>query len=115
MHSETIPTTAPGGHRMRGVGPQGDGRKPLPHIVTSLLTLVLTLVVGHYSAILQGQQGPPGLTKVITKPYDNDGLCVYIGSGSSITSRVKISSPRVDASGPWCPVGHLVSVVVPQK
>lgn len=104
------------GHRMRGAGPskQTDGRRPLPHVITGLLTLILSLVVGHYSHILQGQQGPAGTTTVISKPVTSvNGLCVYVGSGSSISQRVQITSPKIDASGPWCPKGHFVSVAVP--
>jgi hypothetical protein len=114
MHTDPIPTAAPGGHRMRGPlgsGPQGDGRKPLPHVITSLLTLVLTLVVGHYSNILQGQQGRPGTTTVISKPVTlSGGLCVYVGPGSSISQRVQITTPKHDSSGPYCLKGKLVLI-----
>jgi len=111
MHTDPIPTAAPGGHRMRGVGPQGDGRKPLPHFITGLLSIVLTLIVGHYSHVLQGQQGPAGTTTVIDKPVTlSGGLCVYIGQGSSITQRVQITTPKRDNSGPYCLKGKLVLI-----
>lgn len=111
MHTDPIPMEAPGSHRMRGVGPQGDGRKKLPHVLTGLLSIVLTLVVGHYSDILQGQQGPAGTTTVISKPVTlSGGLCVYVGPGSSISQRVQITTPKHDASGPYCTKGKLVLI-----
>lgn len=102
------------GHRMGGPAKQSDNRKTLAHVLTGLITLVVTLLVGHFSHTLQGQPGPAGTTTVISKPVTSiNGLCVYVGSGSSISQRVQITAPKVDAAGPWCPKGHFVSVAVP--
>lgn len=110
MHTDPQPVMSPGGHRMRGVErPQGDGRKPIPHLITGLLTLVASLAIGHYSHFLQGQQGPPGTTTVITKPVTPvGGLCVYVGPGAYLSQRVQITTPKTDKSGPYCLKGKLV-------
>lgn len=111
MHSETIPGDGPGGHRMRGsLAPQGNGSKPLAHVVTGLLTLALTLVAGHYSHILQGQTGPKGSTTVITKVAQDYGICAYFGPDHKGRTRLQITSPVADASGSYCKRGTLVSV-----
>lgn len=113
MHSDTIPGDGPGGHRMRGALPrsQGDGRKPLPHVLTGLLTLVVTLVAGHYSHILQGKQGDPGTTTVISKVAQDYGVCAYFGPDKHGRTRLQLSSPVGAAAGGYCNKGTLISVV----
>lgn len=113
MHAETIPGDGPGGHRMRGALPrsQGDGRKPLPHVLTGLLTLVVTLVAGHFSHILQGQPGQPGTTTVISRTAADYGVCAYFGPDKHGRTRLQLSAPAKDASGAYCTKGTLISVV----
>lgn len=97
--------------RSKSTAPQGDGGKPLPHLITSLVTLVLTLAVGHYSSFLQGQQGPKGTTTVITKTDNVDGLCAYFGPDKTGRIRLQLSTPHNDSAGPWCSKGSYLSVV----
>lgn len=114
MHTDPIPVESRGGHRMRGSlnAPQGDGRKPLAHVLTGLLTLVLSLVVGHYSHILQGQQGPKGTTTVISKTAQDYGVCAYFGWDSAAHAhRFQLTAPVADGSGAYCKKGTLISVV----
>jgi hypothetical protein len=116
MHNDPIPADAGGAHRMRGsLAPQSDGRKPLPHVLTGLLTLVVSLIVGHYSHILQGQQGPPGTSQVITKVAQDYGVCAYFGPDKTGRTRLQLSAPLGDASGSYCKKGALISVVPAKK
>lgn len=116
MHGESIPGDSGGSHRMRGsFGPQGDGRKPLPHFITAALSVVLSLIVGHYSHILQGQQGPQGTTTVVTKVAQDYGVCAYFGPDHKGRNRLQLSAPVADASGSYCKQGALISVVPAHK
>jgi hypothetical protein len=98
---------------MRGSLPrqQGDGRKPLPHILTGVLSVVVTLLVGHFAHIAQGPQGQAGQTTVITKVAQDYGLCAYFGPDKKGRTRLQISSPVKDAAGAYCTKGSLISVV----
>lgn len=98
--------------RSNSTAPQGDaGGSKLPHLLTGVVTLVLTLVVGHYTSVLQGQQGPKGTSVVITKTDNVDGLCAYFGPDARGRVRLQITTPKNDTSGPWCAKGTYVSVV----
>jgi hypothetical protein len=117
MHSDTITGDGPGNHRMRGALPrqQGDGRKPLPHVLTGLLTLVLTLLAGHFSHILQGQQGPQGTTTVVSKAAQDYGICAYFGPDKKGRTRLQLTEPVADAAGSYCIKGTLISVIPAKK
>lgn len=116
MHTDPIPV-ASGSHRMNSsLAPQGDGRKPLPHIITAGIAIVLSLAVGHFSHLLQGQQGAPGVSTVITKTDNADGLCAYFGyDAATARTQLQITTPKVDSSGPWCAKGAYISVVPGKK
>lgn len=110
MHADTIPGDGPGGHRMRGAMPrsQGDGRKPLPHVLTGLLSIAVTLIVGHFAHIAQGPQGAAGQTTVITKVAQDYGICAYFGPDGAGRSRFQVSPAGPGGS---CAKGKFVSVV----
>jgi hypothetical protein len=113
MHGESIPGDR-GGHRLRGSlsqGSQGDGRKPLAHAVTAILSVLISLAVAHFSGIAKGPQGQPGTTTVISKPVtETYGLCAFFGPDSSGRLRFQVSTPKKDKAGPWCPRGTYISV-----
>lgn len=117
MHAESIPGDSPGGHRMRGALPrqQGDGRKPLPHLLTGLLSVVVTLVVGHYAHIAQGPTGAAGQTTVITKVAQDYGICAYFGPDHKGRTRLQLSAPLGDAASSYCDKGTLISVIPAKK
>jgi len=117
MHSDTIPGDTGGTHRMhvREARSQSGGHAKLPHVITGLLAIVASLVIGHFSHLLQGQQGPVGTTSVITKTAGTAGFCAYFGPDSTGRIRFQVSAPKADSSGPWCPKGRYISVVLPAK
>lgn len=110
MHSDTMPDELPGGHRMRAPRPQGDGRKPLPHIITALLSVTLSLLAGHYSHILQGKTGPAGTTTVISKVAQDYGICEYFGPDHQGRTRLQLTSPVYDQAGSYCKRGTFVAI-----
>lgn len=116
MHTDFITPDAGGSHRMKGsLRPQGDGRKPLPHIVTAVLSILGALAISHFSGVAQGPKGPPGTTTVISKPTTvQAGICAYFGRDSSGRTRLQITTPKQSASGAYCLKGSYISVV-PQK
>jgi hypothetical protein len=95
--------------------PQGDGRKPLPHVLTGALSVVITLLVGHFAHIAQGPQGQAGQTTVITKTAQDYGVCAYFGPDHKGRTRLQLSAPVKDAAGSYCPKGTLISVVPGNK
>lgn len=94
-----------------GTGAQGDGRPSWWHLVTGLVSIAATLAVGHYSAILQGKQGPPGTDTVITKAAQGYGVCAYFGPDHKGRNRLQLTAPVADAAGSYCKHGTLISVV----
>lgn len=116
MHTDLIPPDAGGSHRMKGsLRPQGDGRKPLPHIVTAVLSILVTLALAHFSGVAKGPQGAPGTNLVISKPTTvQAGVCAYFGPDSSGRTRLQITTPKQSASGAYCLKGSYISVV-PKK
>lgn len=115
MHTDPIPVEgrARGSRRMRGsLNQQGDGRKPLPHLVTGLLSIAVTLLVGHLTHVAQGPQGVPGVTSIITKAGTGYGVCFsYNPHATTARQRFVITSPVADAAGAYCKKGTLISVV----
>lgn len=95
----------------RGFSTPGVRVPKLPHIVTALISIVLTLGLGSFSNIFQGPAGAAGVTKVITKPATGYGVCAYFGPDASGRLRFQLTSPVQDAAGSWCQKGKLVSVV----
>lgn len=89
---------------------QGDGRKPLPHIFTAIISVALSLGVAHYSGLVAGKQGPSGTTTVITKTVSDVGFCAYFGRDSSGHTRFQVTPAKKNSGGPWCPKGDFVSV-----
>lgn len=92
---------------MRGFAPtgqQGDGRKPLPHIVTAVLSVLLSLVLAHFSGFVgkTGPAGPAGRSAI------NVGICAYFGPDGHGHSRFQVFTPNTDGT---CTKGTLVSVV----
>lgn len=95
---------------------QSDGGRTLPHIITGLISIALTLVAGHFTHVLQGQQGPKGTSVVITKAVTPvDGLCAYFGPDSTGRIRLQLATPKEDAAGPWCAKGTYISTVPVKK
>lgn len=104
-----------GDHGRRGFAPgagvQSDGRPSWWHLVTALVSIAATLGVGHFSAILQGKQGPPGTDTVITKVAQDYGVCAFFGPDKNGRTRLQLAAPVADASGSYCKKGTLISVV----
>jgi hypothetical protein len=110
-HGDTIPAM-----KAVKIKAQGDGRKPIPHVITAVVSIAVSLVATHYvvhgSAGAQGVPGPARST--IIKTDADAGVCAYFGRDATGDVRFQLFEPRIDASGPWCPKGSFVSVT-PRK
>lgn len=82
---------------------QTDGRKPIPHVITAAVSIVLSLVVAHVAG-LAGKTGPAGPAG---KSAHAAGICAYFGPTSSGHTRFQVSTPAADGS---CSKGVFVSV-----
>ena len=108
-HGDTLP-------RMEAVKikAQTDGRKPLPHLITGILTFIATIAVAHFlhtgAPGPQGPSGPAGGT--VVKAPAVAGICAYYGPDPTTGHvRFQVSEPLQDSSGAYCKTGVLVSVI----
>ena len=86
---------------------QSDGRKPLPHIITAIISVALSLGGAHY--LVHGQPGAAGTTTVVTRAATNVGVCAYFGPDASTgKERFQLSAP---GAGGTCTHGVFVSAV----
>lgn len=95
---------------------QGGGSKPLAHVITAALSVIVSLVLAHYLATgpagAQGPSGPAGGTVVRTNV--DAGVCAYFGPDSAGVTRMQLSEPLSDPNGPYCAKGKLI-LVTPKR
>lgn len=88
---------------------QGDGRKTLPHILTGIaavaLSLGLTVVTQPGKA---GPAGPAGKSASVS----TSGVCWYFGPDGRGTDRFQVSTPYSNGT---CPPGHHFVSVLPGR
>ena len=113
-HGDTMPDMKAVGHRSARA--QSDGRKPIPHIITGIVSVLVTLALGHFlvhgNPGAQGPSGPAGGT--IVKTASDAGLCAYFGPDSNGVTRFQVFEPRADVNGAYCLKGKLI-LVTPKK
>lgn len=80
---------------------QGDGRKYLPHTVTAIVSILLSLGVAHATDI-----GGHSTTTNITQAVKGEGFCAYFGPDGSGHTRFQVSAP----TNGFCAKGSFVSV-----
>ena len=90
---------------------QTDGRKPLPHILTAIISVVVSLAGAHFLGLAKtGPAGPPGVTTILTKTANTDGFCYWYGPDGSAGYRVQVSPAKSDTAGPYCAKGTFIDV-----
>lgn len=112
-HTDSFPVATGGAHRGFSPRPQGDARKPMAHVLTAIVSVLLSLGLAHYSGLAKGPQGSPGVTSVVNH-FQQAGVCTYFGKDSKGVTRLQVFTPNQDSAGPWCPKGSYISVV-PKK
>ena len=114
MHSDRIDITSPDmmprGHRMK-TAKQTDGHKAIPHLITGFLSIAASLVIAHFSPMLQGKPGADGTTTVITKTAPAYGICETYNSHASGSKRFSFTTPQSDKNGLWCKTGKLITIL----
>lgn len=86
---------------------QGDGRKPIPHAVTALISIALSLGIASVAHV--GKAGPAGPAGKSATSVSS-GVCWYFGPDSSGHNRFQISRPE---AGDTCSKGTFVNLTVP--
>lgn len=85
---------------------QSDGRKPVPHIITGIVAVALSLGVPYFTHFDKGSQGPagPAGSSVVQA-----GICTYFGPDGKGTNHFQVFTPNADGT---CQTGHYVKVAV---
>ena len=115
LHGDTMPDMKALSHR-GSARAQSDGRKPLAHAVTAVVSIAVSLLAGHFlvhgNPGAQGPSGPAGGS--VVKTASDAGVCAYFGPDSNGVTRFQVFEPRADVNGAYCLKGKLI-LVTPKK